>query len=160
MRIRSFEQHDLAPLTDLTIATFGPFYEDHFRPVVGDVVFANQHGNWRDDYRRQVADLHDPDRHRYVAVAEAGGAIAGYVAWSVDPARKNGTVTILAVSAEHRRRHAGTALCEHAFAEMRARGAEVVEIGTGGDPFHAPARALYERLGCVGVPVTFYYRQL
>lgn len=39
----------------------------------------------------------------------------------------------------------GTSLCERAFARMR-------EQGTGGDPFHAPARALYERLGCTAQP--------
>lgn len=160
MRIRPFIQHDLGRLIELTIETFGPFYEDHFRPLVGEVVFANQHGSWRDDYRRQVPGLHDPDQHKYVAVAETGDAIAGYVAWSVDPARRNGTVTILAVAAEHRRHHVGSALCEHAFAAMRSRGAEVVEIGTGGDPFHAPARALYERLGCTPLPVAVYYRRL
>lgn len=160
MRIRAFIDHDLARLTALTIDTFGPFYEDQFRPVVGEVVFANQHGAWRDDYRTQVAGLHDPSQHKHVAVAETDGAIAGYVAWTVDPARRNGTVTILAVSAEHRGQRAGTALCEHAFDQMRAHGAEVVEIGTGGDPFHAPARALYEKLGCVPVPVVYYYRQL
>jgi hypothetical protein len=43
---------------------------------------------------------------------------------------------------------------------MRRDGAEVVEIGTGGDPIHAPARALYERLGCTPLPVTVYYRTL
>jgi hypothetical protein len=56
MRIRSFVQHDLARLTELTIETFRPFYEDSFRPLMGEVVFANQHGNWRDDYRKQVAE--------------------------------------------------------------------------------------------------------
>jgi len=136
MHIRSFVQQDLARLTELTIETFRPFYEDSFRPLVGEVVFANQHGNWRDDYRKQVAELHDPGQHKYVAVAETGDAIAGYVAWSVDPARRYGSVTILAVSAE------------------------VAEIGTGGDPFHAPARALYESLGCTLLPVAVYYRQL
>ncbi|MEU8383039.1 GNAT family N-acetyltransferase [Streptosporangium sp. NPDC048865] len=160
MLVRPFVQRDLARLTALTIETFRPFYEDHFRPLVGEVVFANQHGNWRDDYREQVAGLHDPDRHRYVAVAETGDTVTGYVAWSVDPARRNGTVTHLAVSAGHRRHRAGTALCEHAFDGMRALGAEVVEIGTGGDPFHAPARALYERLGCTRLPVAVYYRRL
>lgn len=160
MLIRAFTQHDLAPLTELTIETFRPFYEDSFRPLVGEAVFANQHGNWRDDYRNQVAELHAPERHTYVAVAEAEDGIAGYVAWSVDPARRNGSVTILAVSPKHRRHHVGTALCEHAFERMRTLGAEVVEIGTGGDPFHAPARALYERLGCTPLPVTVYYRQL
>ena len=39
---------------------------------------------------------------------------------------------------------------------MRAGGVEVVQIGTGGDPFHAPARALYEQLGFTQVPVSVY----
>ncbi|GAA3038222.1 GNAT family N-acetyltransferase [Streptosporangium longisporum] len=160
MLIRPFVQHDLARLTELTIETFRPFYEESFRPLVGEVVFANQHGDWRADYREQVAGLHAPERHGYVAVAEIGDAVAGYVAWSVDVARRNGTVSHLAVSAGHRRHHVGTALCEHAFDRMRALGAEVVEIGTGGDPFHAPARALYEKLGCTMLPVAVYYRTL
>lgn len=160
MLIRPFVQSDQPQLIELTIETFRPFYEDCFRPLVGETVFANQHGSWRADYRRQVADLHDPGQHKYVAVAEVDGVIGGYVAWSVDPARRNGCVTMLAVAAEHRRGQLGTALCEHAFAEMRGLGAQVVEIGTGGDPFHAPARALYERLGCTRLPVAVYYKQL
>ncbi|WP_121718722.1 GNAT family N-acetyltransferase [Streptomyces sp. E2N171] len=167
MRIRAFTPRDLTALTDLTIETFRPFYEDSFRPLVGETVFANQHGDWRDDYRREVPRLHAPERHLYVAVAEAsddnghdGDGLAGYVAWSVDPDRRNGSISHLAVSAQHRRHHVGTALCEHAFAHMRSLGAEVVEIGTGGDPFHAPARALYERLGCTALPTAVYYQQL
>ncbi|MDG9688696.1 GNAT family N-acetyltransferase [Streptomyces mutabilis] len=160
MLIRAFHRHDLVPLTELTIDTFRPFYEESFRPLVGEVVFANQHGDWREDYRRQVAGLHAPERHAHVAVAEAEDGLAGYVAWTVAPERRNGSITLLAVRARHRRNHVGTALCEHAFQEMRALGAEVVEIGTGGDPFHAPARALYEALGCTPLPVTVYYRRL
>jgi len=160
VHIRSFHEQDLALLTDLTIDTFGPFYEDSFRPLVGDVVFANQHGGWRADYRRQVGELHAPDQHKYVAVAEIDGAVAGYVAWSVDPSRRNGEITHLAVSTAHRRHHVGTTLCKHAFGAMRALGAEVASIGTGGDDFHAPARALYESLGCTMLPVAVYYRQL
>jgi ribosomal protein S18 acetylase RimI-like enzyme len=160
MNIRTFVPSDLARLIELTIETFGPFYEDYFRPLVGEVVFANQHGNWREDYRTRVAELHDPAQHKHLAVAEIDGAIAGYVAWSVDPARRNASLTHLAVAAEHRRHHTGLALCEHAFGAMRAMGAEVVEIGTGNDPFHAPARALYEKLGCAELPIAVYYRQL
>ncbi len=160
MRIRAFTPQDLAALTDLTIETFRPFYEDSFRTLVGEAVFANQHGDWRDDYRREIPQLHAPERHLYVAVAEADDGLAGYVAWSVDPDRRNGRISHLAVSAQHRRGHLGTALCEHVFAHMRSLGAVVVEIGTGGDPFHAPARGLYERLGCTALPTAVYYRQL
>lgn len=160
MLIRAYRQDDLAPLTDLTIATFRPFYEDTFRPLVGEFVFANQHGAWRDDYRAQVAGLHAPECHAYVAVAESADAIAGYVAWTANPPRRNGTITHLAVAPAHRRHHVGTALCEHAFAQLRAAGAEVVQISTGGDPFHAPARALYESLGCTPLPLVSYTRRL
>ncbi|MBW1599814.1 GNAT family N-acetyltransferase [Streptomyces sp. JJ38] len=160
MLIRAFVPQDLARLTELTINVFRPFYEDCFRPLVGEEVFARQHGDWRGDYHRQVAELHAPEQHAHVAVAEVAGRVAGYVAWRVDPARRNGELTHLAVAAEHRGRRLGTALCEHAFARLRALGAEVVEIGTGGDPFHAPARALYESLGCTPFPVTVYYRRL
>jgi ribosomal protein S18 acetylase RimI-like enzyme len=160
MFIRSYVQADLVRLTELTIETFRPFYEESFRPLVGETIFANQHGNWRDDYRKQVAELHDPAQHKYVAVAEAADDVAGYVAWSIDPVRRNGSIVILAVATDHRRSNLGTALCEHSFGAMRQHGAEVVEIGTGGDDFHAPARALYESLGCMQLPVAVYYRQL
>lgn len=160
MLIRPFTQHDQARLLELTIEVFRPFYEDSFRPLVGEAVFANQHGAWREDYRTQVAELHDPEQHKYVDVAEVDGGIAGYVGWSADLTRENGVITILAVGSSHRRNHVGRTLCEHAFAGMRALGAEVVQIGTGGDAFHAPARALYESLGCTPLPVAVYYRRL
>ncbi len=65
------------------------------------------------------------------------------------------------MAATHRRGHIGTALCEHAFARMTEDDVEVVTIGTGGtDSFHAPARALYESLGCVPVHVAAYFKEL
>jgi ribosomal protein S18 acetylase RimI-like enzyme len=161
MNIRPVDPRDLMRLVELTIETFGPFYEDHFRPSVGEVIFAHQHGNWAQDYRDLVPTLHDPATGRYVAVAEADdGSIAGYVGYVVDPARRHGDIDILAVESQRRRHQTGTALCEHAFADMRARGVEVVGIGTGGDPFHAPARALYESLGCSPVPQMGYLKAL
>ena len=44
---------------------------------------------------------------------------------------------------------------------MTSKDVEVVVFGTGGtDSFHAPARALYESLGCIPVNVTYYFKQL
>jgi ribosomal protein S18 acetylase RimI-like enzyme len=160
MHIRSYVDADLAPLIDLTIDTFGPFYEDSFRPLVGELIFRRQHGDWRGDYRRQLPGLHSPADHRYVAVAEQDGIPVGYVAWQLDVDRRQATVELLAVAAGHRRSNIATALCDHAFAAMRADGAQYVEIGTGGDAFHAPARAFYESLGCVQLPLAVYFREL
>ncbi|WP_216590618.1 GNAT family N-acetyltransferase [Streptomyces brasiliscabiei] len=161
MLIRAYVQDDLARLTELTVDTFRPFYEDSVGTLLDGLVLATLHADWRGDYRELVPTLHDPARHRYVAVAEsADGVLAGYVAWRADPARRHGEITLLAVDRHHRGGRTGTALCEHAFTDLRAHGTKLVEIGTGGDTFHAPARALYESLGCVPFPTVYYYRQL
>jgi ribosomal protein S18 acetylase RimI-like enzyme len=162
VNIRSYHPRDLSALLELTIATFGPYYENHFRPLVGEAIFHHQHGRWADDYRAQVPALYDPAAGKHVAVAETdSGAIVGYVAWRVDPAKGHGEVVILAVAEPQRREHIGTALCEYAFDDMTRKGVEVATIGTGGtDAFHAPARALYESLGCIPVHVAVYFKQL
>lgn len=49
-------------------------------------------------------------------------------------------------------------LCEHGIAHLREAGVALITIGTGGDGFHAPARALYESLGFRGLPTMFYAR--
>lgn len=157
MALRPFQPRDLDRLVELTVETFGPFYEESFRPVVGDTVFAHQHGGWRVDYTELVPSLHDPDNNKYVAVAEIQSHIVGYIAWNVDAQRRHGAIELLAVAPAHRGRRLGTALCEHAFADMTARN---VEIGTGGDPFHAPARALYESLSCTLFPTAVFFKQL
>lgn len=168
--IRPFRPDDLEHLIELTIDTFGPFYEEHFQGVMGRTIFEHQHGNWREDYRRQVPQLHRPTDGKHVAVAEADPgtadtanpkpALVGYVAWNLDEERHHGEIDILAVSSDHRGHGAGRQLCEHAFAAMKAHGIRVVEIGTGGDPFHAPARGLYENLGCTPLPATVYFKEL
>ena len=81
MHIRPFLPADLPRLIDLTIETFGLFYEDSFRPQVGELVFSHQHGSWRNDYRGQGPALHDPNNGKLVAVADIGGTVVGYVAW-------------------------------------------------------------------------------
>ncbi|MFI5611854.1 GNAT family N-acetyltransferase [Amycolatopsis sp. NPDC051903] len=151
MDIRPLEHADLPALLELTIAVFGPFYEKSYRRVVGDAVFANRHGGWREDYRRLLAGLHAPDEGRFAAVARSGGEIAGYTGWHAEG--NHGEIEILAVAAEHRGKGLGRALVEHAIGHLDV---DVVSIGTGGDDFHAPARALYEALGFTPFPVVSY----
>jgi hypothetical protein len=47
--------------------------------------------------------LHDQANSRHVAVGDFDGDIGAYVAWSVDPAKRNGTISHVAVGAGHRR---------------------------------------------------------
>jgi ribosomal protein S18 acetylase RimI-like enzyme len=160
MDVRPFRPADLGRLLELTIATFGPFHEQSFPGIVGDTVAANQHGNWREDYRNQWQGLHDPDNGKYVVVAEDHDEIVGFIAWTMRPQKRSGEIGPMAVESAHRRHHVASALCAHAFDDMRRHGIEVVSLGTGGDDFHAPARALYDSLGMTPLPVVVYYKVL
>lgn len=46
---------------------------------------------------------------------------------------------------------------EFAVRRLSEKGTALINVGTGGDPGHAPARALYEVLGFTGVPLVAYY---
>ena len=58
-----------------------------------------------------------------------------------------GEVTVIAVDPDHRGLGIGRRLLDHAVAALRAAGAPVIMVATGGDEGHAPARALYETAG-------------
>lgn len=160
MDMRPFRPTDLGRLLELTIATFAPFHEQTFPGIVGDTVAANQHGNWREDYRNQWQGLYDPENGKYVVVAEDHDEIVGFIAWTMLPEKRNGFVGPLAVASAHRRHHVASALCTYAFDDMRRHSIEVVSVGSGGDDFHAPARALYDSLGMTPLPVVVYYKVL
>jgi ribosomal protein S18 acetylase RimI-like enzyme len=160
MQLRVGTPDDLAPVLALTIEVFGPFYENSFRGMVPPRVFEHQHGSWAQDYARQVPTLLDPENHRHVLVAEHNRAIVGFIAWHIDLDRRHGEIDMLAVSPAERRAGVGTDLCQHALRAMGEADVAVVELGTGGDDFHRPARRLYEKLGFSLVPVAVYLKAL
>lgn len=159
MHIRDFRSPDLPALIDLTIETFRPLFEHHLPDLLAPQVFAHDHGDWEAAYRRQVPTLHDPDNDRFVTLAEEHGRILGYVGWNISKG-DSGLLDLVAVHPAARRRGVGTALCRDVLARLETRGVAVVHIGTGGDPFHAPARRLYESLGFTGWPVVDYAKAL
>jgi ribosomal protein S18 acetylase RimI-like enzyme len=160
MVIRPLLPADLPALIDLTVETFRPLFEGHVRPLYGDDLFRLHHGQWEQDYRDELPTLHDPAAGRWAAVAETDSTLAGLVAWRIREKPDHGLVDLLAVSAAHRRQGWGHRLCAHALEEMTKRGVQVVEIGTGQDAFHAPARALYSSLGFIEVGIAGYIRKV
>jgi ribosomal protein S18 acetylase RimI-like enzyme len=161
MNIRSFRPSDLPNLIDLTIEVFGPFYERSFRSMVPADVYMHHHGSWVDDYRTSVPQLHDPSAGRVVAIAPGDrDEILGFVGWEIEAEIRHGTIAMVAVRESARGAGLGRALCEHAVAAMHREGVAFLSVGTGGDWFHAPARALYESLGFHAVPVVYYLRAM
>lgn len=160
MHIRPYRPSDHNQVLALTCNTFQPFYEDSF-PALMDhdqPLVAHQHGQWREDYARQLPALLDGDGHGLVAVE--GDQVVGHLIWRPDGRRDHAHIEILAVAPTARRQGIAESLMTRAMDDMRADGRGFVELGTGGDDFHAPARRLYEQLGFRAVPVMVYLRQL
>ena len=159
MHIRDVRDSDLPTLLELTLAAFRPLFEEDLPDLLGREVWSHDHGDWEGDYARQVPTFHQPEKNRFVTVAEEDGVLLGYVGWNLtDP--DDGELEMVAVHPDARRRGVGTALCREVVDRMRDRGVAVVRIGTGSDAFHAPARRLYESLGFRGYPVVAYARTL
>lgn len=83
MRIRNAQPSDVPALTNLTIDAFRPLFEEHLPLEIGRTVFTHDHGHWQDDYRRQIPGLLEPDKDRFVTLAEDGTGILGYVGWNI-----------------------------------------------------------------------------
>lgn len=158
MLIRDCTPADLLALTDLTIEVFRPLFTTSL-PAARPEVTAHDHGRWEDDYRAEVPSLLAPDEDRFVTLAEEDHHPLGYVGWNVTGGT-SGRLELVAVRPGSRRRGVARALCLDVVGQLRERGVRVVHIGTGGDAFHAPARALYESLGFVAYPTVDYARAL
>jgi ribosomal protein S18 acetylase RimI-like enzyme len=158
MHIRDCTPLDLPALIDLTIETFRPLLAGsmvRMRPAVT----AHDHANWEDDYRHEVPSLLNPAENRFITLAEDDGGPLGYVGWNITD-DSSGRLEMVAVQQRARRQGIARALCTTVLRELDDRGVAVVHIGTGGDDFHAPARALYESLGFTPYPTVDYARAL
>jgi ribosomal protein S18 acetylase RimI-like enzyme len=74
--------------------------------------------------------------------------------------KKVGEVQLLAVHPAHQNRGLGTQLNTFALDRMAESGMKLAEVGTGGDPGHAPARRSYEKAGYTALPLVRYYKAL
>lgn len=71
-----------------------------------------------------------------------------------------GVVDMIAVDPEFQRRGIATQLLDRTADHMRERGMNIAVVETGGDPAHAPARAMYEGSGYTALPVVRYLKLL
>jgi len=93
-------------------------------------------------------------------VAVTDGEPVGFVAVVFGREPGSGEIEMIAVDPGHQRRGIAATLIAFAVEQMRAAGATVAVIGTGGDPGHAPARRAYERAGFTALPLVRYYKAL
>ena len=160
IRLRAFEPADLAALQSVRRAAFAPVFES-FRtltgPDIAPTAFASadaEQAELLDGICREGAEPH-------VIVALVGEAIVGFVSFTADPAKGMGEIGLNAVHPDHAGVGIGTRMYEEVLSRMKALGVAVAEVGTGGDPSHAPARRAYEKAGFgPSIPSITLYKRL
>ena len=158
--IRPYEESDLETIVEFSLRAWQPVFES-LRQVLGDAVFERLHQpEWRAVQAEAVrSSCTSDERDVFVAVAE--GLPVGFAAVALNAFHeKMGVVDIIAVDPRYQRRGIAKQLMERSREHMRAQGMDIVAVGTGGDPGHGPARALYESLGYTALPGVRYLRLL
>lgn len=159
-QVRPFEESDLDAIVAFSLRAWEPVFES-LRRLLGDAIFARLHEpDWQTVQADAVRSSCTSDE-RDVFVAVAGELPVGFAAVALDAFHERmGVVDIIAVDPEYQRRGIATQLMSHAAAHMRERGMDIAAVGTGGDPGHAPARAMYEAAGYTALPVVRYLKLL
>jgi GNAT superfamily N-acetyltransferase len=158
--IRDYTAADEEPIVELSLRAWEPVFRS-VEETIGPELNALLHGDdWRRFQETEVRDALGRVGAR-VWVAERDRIVVGFVVAATGDARRRiGEVTMLAVDPGSQLEGLGTELTETATAWLRASGMLVAFIGTGGDPGHAPARRVYEKLAYTPFPVVQYYRAL
>ena len=158
--IRSLEDDDLEALIEFSLEAWAPVFAS-FEAALGSRVYGLLFPHWRSAQADAIrATCTAPEIEVSVALAE--DRPVGFVAFGLidEDAARAGEVHMIAVDPAHQGDGIGTALMQTATDWIKGQGVELVVAATGGDPGHAPARALYERLGFTPLPLVRYYRTL
>ncbi len=158
--IRPFGPGDLPAMQRVRRAAFEPVFRS-FRAIVGEEVAALAFARADAEQAELLDRVCDAGSGHHVLVAAVGGAIVGFVSFTVEADARTGEIGLNAVHPEHAGKGTGTEMYRRALARMKELGAALAAVGTGGDPSHAPARRAYEKAGFgSALPSVTLYRLL
>jgi GNAT superfamily N-acetyltransferase len=149
---------DIAAIVAFSLRAWQPVYES-MAGVLGPRLNRLVYPDWAAGQARAVEEV-CRDENMTIWVAEAGARPAGFaaVAFRNDP--DSAEIEMIAVDPDQQNRGIGSALLAYAFDWISAAGVKLVQLGTGGDPGHAPARHTYEKAGFTPLPLVRYYKEL
>ncbi|HEX4009556.1 MAG TPA: GNAT family N-acetyltransferase [Solirubrobacteraceae bacterium] len=157
--VRRLTDGDIDAVVAVSLAAWAPVFAS-CAAEMGDDVYGRVFPDWRAAQRQAVRDAcEDPANEIWIA-AIADDPV-GFVAvrQTREGEARAGEIYMIAVDPAHQRAGIGTLLLRHGIDELRRAGVELLVIGTGGDPGHAPARALYEDAGFAPFRQVRYFRR-
>jgi GNAT superfamily N-acetyltransferase len=144
VEIHEFSEGDLDAIVEFSLRAWEPVFAS-FRQVLGDPIFFRLYPDWKKDQAQAVRSGCTNQGHD-VFVAIADGRPVGFATVALNAFHERmGVVDMIAVDPDYQRRRIASRLMDRSIEHMRAHGMDIAAVGTGGDPGHAPARALYEQ---------------
>lgn len=157
--VRPATHSDLEDLVQLSLLAWEPVFRS-FEQVLGPNIYALLYPDWRRQQQQTVEGVCADGSPFSVLVAEVGGTVTGFIAYTMNSDEATGEVELLAVHPDYQNRGIGTHLNTFVLDKMKASGIKLAVVATGGDPGHAPARRAYEKAGYTGLPLVRYYKDL
>lgn len=158
MNLRPYAPADEAEIIDLSLRAWAPVFASIERVMSPELYREFHQPDWHTTQRESVqATLRDEAVQTWVCLRD--GHVVGFV--SIRRASEQiGEIYMVAVDPNHQRQGLGDALVSKALELIRAHGATVAMVDTGGDPGHAPARRTYEKTGFELWPAAKYFKLL
>ena len=158
--IRPFHESDLDAVVEFSLRAWEPVFES-MQQVLGEAIFARLHDpDWRAVQADAVrSSCTSEDRDVFVAAVDQRPVGFATIALNAFHERM-GVIDMIAVDPAYQRRGIARRLMDRSVDHMRERGMDIAALGTGGDPGHAPARAVYEALGYTALPGVRYLKLL
>jgi GNAT superfamily N-acetyltransferase len=149
---------DAEAVVALSLRAWALVFES-FEQVLGQEIFRRIYPDWRADQSAAVAEVcRGP--HVWIAAHQDRGPI-GFVSVVLrQGVARSAEIDMIAVDPDEQGQGVATALVQIAVDFMRQEGIRLVEVATGGDLAHLPARRTYEKAGFVALPLVRYYRAL
>jgi GNAT superfamily N-acetyltransferase len=159
MKIEPYTHHHLDAVVRLSLRAWTPVFESIQKAMNAEAYLAFYPDHWRVSQEKAVEEVCSAeDIHVWVAIDS--DAPVGFVAVKLNTETTMGEIYMVAVDPDFQGIGMGTALTTFALEWMKESGMSVGMVETGGDPGHAPARHLYEKVGFDPFPVARYFKKL
>ena len=158
--IRRLVEADVETVVAFSLASWAPVFAS-LEAELGSEVYGVMFSDWRSAQARAVeAACRAPENDVWVALVEDRPVGFVAVCFIDEGATRAGEIYMVAVDPAHQGAGVGASLVQHAVDEIKAQGVDLAVIATGGDPGHAPSRALYDKLDFQPLHQVRYYRKL
>jgi GNAT superfamily N-acetyltransferase len=157
---RRLVEADIGRVVALSLAAWAPVFAG-LEERLGAPIFRMIYPDWKQAQAMAVRAACTAQENE-VWVAVEGDRPVGFVAIGFidEDAARAGEIHMVAVDPNHQRLGVATVLMHRALTRIEAEGVDIAVIATGGDPAHAPARALYERFDFTPLELVRYYRRV